>query len=60
MRNSGKRHTAVMYIAPTVVNLVVMSSIYLAVWSPGLIPGIKAPDFFKLSAVSFESKTRAV
>jgi len=49
-----------MYIAPTVVNFVVIPSIYLAVCSPGLIPGIKAPDFFKLSAVSRGLKTKAV
>ena len=49
-----------MYIAPTVVSLVVIPSIYFAVWSPGLIPGINAPDFFRLSAVSLGLKTRAV
>ena len=49
-----------MYIAPMVVNLVVISSIYCAVCSPGLIPGMKAPVFLRLSAVSLALKTSAV
>ena len=49
-----------MYIAPTVVSFVVMPSMYLAVCSPGLMPGMNAPDFFKLSAVSRGLKTSAV
>ena len=36
-----------------VVSLVKILSIYKAVLSPGLIPGIKPPDFLKFSAVSF-------
>ena len=36
-----------------VVNLVRIFSIYIAVLSPGLIPGTKPPYFLKLSAVSF-------
>ena len=35
-----------------VVNLVRIFSMYKAVLSPGLIPGIKPPYFLKLSAVS--------
>ena len=35
-------------------------SMYLAVWSPGRIPGINAPLFFRLSAVSRLLKTSAV
>ena len=35
------------------VNFVSMLSIYKAVLSPGLIPGIKPPYFLKFSAVSF-------
>ena len=48
------------YIAPTNVNLVITLSTYFDVCSPGLIPGIYAPDFFKLSAVSFGLNTNAV
>src|SRR5471030_1746593 len=33
---------------------------YRAVWSPGRIPGTKAPLFFKLSAVSLLLNTKAV
>lgn len=36
------------------------ASMYLAVCSPGLIPVINAPDFFKLSAVSRGLNTNAV
>ena len=38
--------------APIVVNRVNIVSMYAAVDSPGLIPGIKPPYFLKLSAVS--------
>ena len=42
------------------VNLVIVVSMYRALCSPGLMPGINAPDFFKLSAVSLGLKTSAV
>ena len=60
IKNSGNKHTSVMYTAPTKVNLPIIWSIYFAVCSPGLIPGTNAPPFFKLSAVSFGLKTKAV
>ena len=44
---------------PNTVNLANTLSTYVAVCSPGLIPGTKAPDFFKLSVTSFVSKVRA-
>ena len=40
IKNSGIRHTKVKYKAPTVVNLINIVSIYSAVLSPGLIPGM--------------------
>ena len=52
MRNSGIKQTNVKYNAPMVVNFVKILSIYKAVLSPGLIPGINPPYFLKLSAVS--------
>ena len=51
-RNSGSNATNVKYIVPTVVNLTKTYSIYLAVFSPGLIPGIKPPYFLKFYACS--------
>ena len=41
---------------PIVVNLVSIVSIYIAVLSPGLIPGIKPPYFLRFSAVSLGLK----
>jgi hypothetical protein len=35
-------------MAPTVVSFVVIPSMYLAVCSPGLMPGMNAPDFFQV------------
>ena len=52
IKNSGIRQTKVRYNAPIVVNFVKIFSIYIAVLSPGLIPGINPPYFLKLSAVS--------
>jgi hypothetical protein len=45
LKNSGIKQTKVRYKAPTVVNLVKIVSIYSAVLSPGLIPGIIATIF---------------
>ena len=45
-------HTNAKYSAPMVVILDKTKSIYSAVFSPGLIPGIKPPCLFRLSAVS--------
>ena len=56
-RNSGNKATKVKYIVPIVVNLTNTNSIYLAVFSPGLIPGIKPPYFLKFSACSSGLKT---
>ena len=52
IKNSGIKQTNVKYNAPIVVSLVKILSIYKAVFSPGLIPGINPPYFLKLSAVS--------
>ena len=57
IRNSGIKQTKVKYSAPTVVNLINIASIYSAVLSPGLMPGIYPPYFLKFSAVSFGLKT---
>lgn len=58
--NSGIRQMKVIYNAPTNVKRVITLSMYLAVCSPGRIPGTNAPDFFRLSAVSLGLKTNAV
>ncbi|MNY73516.1 hypothetical protein D3C86_2123260 [compost metagenome] len=60
IRNSGSRQTKVMYTAPASVRRTRILSIYRAVWSPGRMPGMKAPLFFRLSAVSRLLKTNAV
>ena len=52
IKNSGIKQTNVKYKAPIVVNLVRICSIYIAVLSPGLIPGTNPPYFLKFSAVS--------
>ena len=54
---SGSMHTNAKYDAPIVVILDKTKSIYSAVFSPGLIPGINPPCLFKLSAVSVGLKT---
>ena len=56
--NSGIKQTSIIYNPPQKVNLVSTLSIYSEVCLPGLIPGIKAPDLCKLSAVSLESNTK--
>ena len=55
--HSGIKHTNVKYKEPTVVSLIKIVSIYSAVLSPGLIPGIYPPYFLKFSAVSFGLNT---
>ena len=57
IKNSGIKHTKVKYSDPTVVNLIKIVSIYSAVLSPGLIPGMYPPYFLKLSEVSLGLKT---
>ena len=57
IKNSGIKHTKVKYRDPTVVNLIKIESIYSAVRSPGLIPGIYPPYFLKFSAVSLGLNT---
>ena len=57
IKNSGIKQTKVKYKAPTVVNFISIVSIYSAVLSPGLIPGIYPPYFLKFSAVSFGLNT---
>ena len=57
IRNSGIKQTKVRYKDPTVVNLIKILSIYSAVLSPGLIPGIYPPYFLKFSDVSLGLKT---
>ena len=59
-RISGSRHTAVTYSAPHSVSRVSTLSMYSAVCWPGRMPGMNAPDFFRLSAVSRALKTSAV
>ena len=49
----------VKYIAPKTVSLAKTSSIYSAVFCPGLIPGKYAPDLFKLSETSLVLKVSA-
>ena len=44
---------------PKTVSLANTLSIYEAVCSPGLIPGIYAPDLFKLSETSLVLKVNA-
>ena len=51
------RLCSVRYNEPNVVNLINIVSIYSAVLSPGLIPGIYPPYFLKFSAVSVGLKT---
>ena len=49
-----------MYSAPQTVSRVSTLSMYSAVCWPGRMPGMKAPDFFRFSAVSRELNTSAV
>ena len=56
IKNSGIKQTNVKYKAPMVVSLVKIFSIYSAVLSPGLIPGMNPPYFLKFSAVSLGLK----
>ena len=53
----SNKHTKVKYIAPIVVSLFRIVSIYSADLSPGRMPGINPPYFLKFSAVSFGLKT---
>src|SRR6202142_777731 len=56
---SGSKHTAMMYRPPHNVSRVNTLSRYSPVCRPGRIPGVNAPAFFKFSAVSRVSYTRA-
>ena len=59
IRPIGSKHIIVKYIAPKTVSLAKTSSIYSAVFCPGLIPGRYAPDLFKLSETSLVLKVSA-